>query len=105
MYITSTSHATVDPVSLRPFEVRVDNTSSCPVFPDVTYCHLCANQSLIGCGNKESFVPVVDTFEKQSLLSDIFPIHSPAGWVTNAYLFAHLLGTVKSPMKIESNAA
>ena len=32
MYITSTSHAAVDPVSLRPFEVRVDKTSSCPVF-------------------------------------------------------------------------
>ena len=27
-----------DPVSRRPFEVRVDKTSHCPVFPDVTYC-------------------------------------------------------------------
>ena len=102
MHVTG---ANVDPVSLRPFEVRVDKTASCPVFPDVTHCHLCANQSLIGCGNKGSFAPVVDTFEKQSLLSDIFPIHSPAGWVANAHLFTHLLGTVKSPMKIESNAA
>ena len=39
----------LDSVSLRPFEVRVDKTSRCPVFTDVTYCHLCANQSLIGC--------------------------------------------------------
>ena len=31
--------------------------------------------------------------------------HRTAGWVANANLFGHLLGTVKSPMKIESNAA
>ena len=30
---------------------------------DVTYCHSCANQSLIGCRNKGSFVPVVSKVE------------------------------------------
>ena len=52
-------------VARRLYEVRVDKTSRCPVFQDVTYCHLCASQSLIGFRNKGSLVPVVDTFEKQ----------------------------------------
>ena len=34
---------------------------------DVTYCHLCANQSLFGCRNKGSFVPVVGTFDKSDV--------------------------------------
>ena len=50
---------------------------------------------------------VVDTFEKQNLCcqTSSLLIALLVGWRTPTIPFPHLLGTVKSPIKIESNAA
>ena len=77
--------ASVDPVSCLVGHLKSVLTKRLAVLFSLT-SPIVIYVRLIGCDEKGSCVPVVDTFEKQSLLSDIFPIDSPAVWVANAYL-------------------